>query len=317
MKIDKRVYLSFSITLLLGLLFSVIVNIACTTKENNINRLPTPATNEMLNFTDELGRNVTLPKKPQRIISLAPNITEILFALGLDEQIVGVTSFCNYPAQTQKITKIGDTLHPNLETILSLHPDLILISTASQLEELMRKLEELKIPVFVLKPSSLEKTLATIETVGLITHREVAAKRLVDQLKARLENVKVRVAEKGRPKVFFVVGTEPLITAGRDAFITDMINIAGGDSISSDVAAEWPTFSMETVIARAPEIILVPGGDHGEAGEKPNLPAAIEGTPAIKNNRTYRINGDLILRPGPRIIDGLEQMAKLFHPEAF
>ncbi|MEW6732194.1 MAG: cobalamin-binding protein [Acidobacteriota bacterium] len=270
--------------------------------------------------TDELGRTVTIVSEPKRIISLAPNITEILFALDLGPRIVGVTTYCNYPPQATTIDKVGDTLRPNLEQIIALHPDLVLISTASQLQQFLAKLTEAGIPIFVLKSPSVEATLHSIVTVGQLTNRETQAKALVNQLRGRLATIAEKVAGKPRPKVFFVVGTEPLITAGRDAFITDLINFAGGDSISADVAAEWPAYSAETVIARAPDIILVPGWHANEqASDEKNglkLPPGLEVTPAVRNGRTHTINPDLILRPGPRIVDGLAEMARLFHPEA-
>jgi iron complex transport system substrate-binding protein len=263
---------------------------------------------------DELGHDVAVVAEPQRIVSLAPNITETLFALGLGQKVVGVTSYCNYPAEAAKITKVGDTLRPNIEQIITIRPDIVLVSTASQLEQFRAKLSQAGIPVFALKSGSLEEIFHSIETIGQITHRESQARDLVAGLRARLDGIKQRVAGKPRPKVFFIVGTEPLITAGRNAFITDLINIAGGDSISADVPTEWPTYSAEAAIARAPDIIILPGIQHGNEGQM-KLPEGLQVTPAAREGRAYQINDELIFRPGPRIIDGLEEMAKLFHPE--
>ncbi|MBI4853692.1 MAG: cobalamin-binding protein [Acidobacteria bacterium] len=266
---------------------------------------------------DEIGREVKINTEPKRIVSLAPSITEILFALGLGERVVGVTSYCNYPSQAAKIAQVSDTLHPNLEMIISLKPDLVLISTASQLEQFMAKLSEVGIAVFVIKSQSVEGVLNSIELVGQITGHKLQARSLVESLRARLENVKKQNQEKTPPKVFFIVGTEPLITAGKPAFVTDLINLAGGKSISDDVAAEWPAYSVESVIARAPDIILSPGDHNFDTSDRESakalLPKGLEVTPAVVNGKTYKIDGDLILRPGPRIIDGLEEMAKIFH----
>ncbi len=264
-------------------------------------------------FIDDLGYKVAVTPSPQRIVSLAPSITEILFSLELGAQIVGVTTYCNYPPATAAIDKVGDTLHPNLEKIISLRPDLVIMSTASQLEQLRVKLLQAGIPVFVVKAQSLEQTLHSIEAIGELVNRGAQAHALAEQLRARIEKIKAQVAGKPHPKIFFVVGADPLITAGKAAFITDLIELAGGQSISADVVAEWPAYSAETVVARAPDIILIPGADHGGAL---TLPASLQTTPAARNGHTYQIDGDLILRPGPRIVDGLEQMARLFHTEA-
>lgn len=291
----------------------LIILLACQTPSQNNNSI---ATNEQV-VADEIGRQVKVPKDPQRIISLAPSITEMLFALELSDKVVGVTSYCNYPEVATKIPKVSDTLHPNLEMIISLKPDLVLVTTASQLEQFTAKMSELGIAVFVIKSDSVKGVLSSIELLGKITNKEQIAKNLIDSLNARLEKVKQQHSNQiAKPKVFFIVGTEPLITVGRKAFVTDVINLAGGQSISEDVETEWPAYSIETAISRAPEIILSPGS-HSTENEpsKLTLPKGLEITPAALSGKIYKIDGDLLLRPGPRIIDGLEQIAKLLYPE--
>jgi iron complex transport system substrate-binding protein len=291
----------------------LLVFLACQTSPQN--NSPTPANEQVV--TDEIGRQVKIPKDPQRIVSLAPSITEMLFALELGEKVVGVTSYCNYPEVATKIPKVSDTLHPNLEMIISLKPDLVLVTTASQLEQFTAKMSELGIAVFVIKSDSVKGVLGSIELLGKITNKEQVAKNLIDSLNARLEKVKQQHSNQiAKPKVFFIVGTEPLITVGRKAFVTDVINLAGGQSISEDVETEWPAYSIETAISRAPEIILSPGS-HSTENEpsKLTLPKGLEITPAARSGKIYKIDGDLLLRPGPRIIDGLEQIAKLLYPE--
>jgi len=299
----------------LFLFLFLIVNLFACQQEKTSTIKPVSADYQVV--TDEIGRQVKVTTTPTRIVSLAPSITEILFALDLGKQVVGVTSYCNYPIEATKIAQVSDTLHPNLEMIISLKPDLVLISTASQLEQFMAKLSEVGIPVFVIKSQSVEGVIKSIELVGQVTNHKEQAKNLTDSLKKRLETVKQETQGKTPPKVFFIVGTEPLITAGKPAFVTDLINLAGGKSISDDVTTEWPAYSIESVIARSPEIILSPGGHNFDASDiksaKAALPRGLEVTPAVQSEQTYQIDGDLILRPGPRIIDGLEQMAKLFH----
>ncbi len=293
-----------------------IISFSCQTQNQTQNQ--TQTNTEVSNYqtiTDEIGRKVKVVKTPQRIISLAPSITEILFSLGLGSKVVGVTSYCNYPKEAANIAKVSDTLHPNLEMIISLKPDLVLVSTASQLEQFTAKLSEVGIPVFVIKSQSVIGVINSIELVGQVTNSVEQATKLTDSLKARLEKVIQENNSKSRPKIFFIVGTEPLITAGRNAFITDLINLAGGTSISADVETEWPAYSIETVIARSPDIILSPGSHVDGESSNTALPKGLAATPAVKKQQTYQIDGDLILRPGPRIIDGLEQMSKIFHPE--
>lgn len=263
---------------------------------------------------DEIGRSVEVVTKPQRIISLAPNITEMLFALGLGKSIVGVTTYCNYPPEAQAIAKVSDTLHPNLEQIIALKPDLVIVSTASQLEQFITKLTEAKIPIFVIKSQSLAGIIHSLESLGQVTGAETTSQAVVAQMRQRLVAISQVIKDQPRPKVFLIVGTEPLITAGKGAFITDLIDLAGADSISANVAAEWPAYSAETVVSQAPDIILMPGG-HSNDAPMP-VPEVLQTTPAARNKRVYQIEGDLILRPGPRILDGLAQMVKLFHPEA-
>lgn len=309
----KTIKIIYSIFLFLFLFLSLT---AC--QKTDISRKDPTAVNYK-SVKDQIGREVKVTLQPKRIVSLAPSITEILFSLDLGENVVGVTSYCNYPEQATKIAKVSDTLHPNLEMIISLKPDLVLISTASQLEQFMAKLSEIGIPVFVVKSQSVEGVLESIELLGQITDRKVQSVNLVASLKTRLEKVKESHQGKIPPKVFFIVGTEPLITAGKGAFVTDLINLAGGKSISDDVENEWPAYSIESVIARKPDIILSPG-DHSSNSSNssnnatlPDLPKGLEVTPAATKKQTYKIDGDLILRPGPRIIDGLEEMAKIFN----
>ena len=258
--------------------------------------------------TDELGRTVTVTPHPRRIVSLAPSITETLFALGLGDSIVGVTSYCDYPPEALQKERIGDTMRPSIEKIVALKPDLAIASTASQLEQFVSKLDEVGIPVYISTPLDLEGVLMSITKLGDLTARSDHANELTARLRARIEAVRERVMNRERPRVLFILGTEPLIIAGGKSFINDLITQAGGRSISQDEKTEYPQYSLETVVARQPEVIFL------QAGEA-SLPERLKQTPAAQSGRVFRLNDDLIIRPGPRIIDGLEQMAALIHPE--
>lgn len=261
-------------------------------------------------ITDELGRAVVVPARPQRIVSLAPSITEMLFAMKAGDRVVGVTSYCDYPSEARKKTVVGDTLKPSIERIVGLDADLVIISTASQVEASFQKLEELGIPVYVTNPRSIDGVLASIDKLGELVDAADTAHQLSDGLQRRVTAVENRVANASRPSVLVILGTEPLITAGAGSFISDLINRAGARSISAEEGADYPQYSLETVIARQPEIILLQAGGN-------DLTPQLRQTPASRSNRVYHIDDDLLLRPGPRIVDGLEQLAEKVHPELF
>jgi iron complex transport system substrate-binding protein len=265
------------------------------------------------NFTDGLGRAVSIAPNPQRIISLAPNVTEILFALGLESRVVGVTSYCDFPETAKAKEKVGDTIQPNLEKIISLKPDLVVISTSSQLENLTRRLDQLAIPVYVTNPRSVRDVAASIRSLGEVTGTSERARILAGEMDSRINAVELRVGALTRPRVLYVLQIGPLITAGRNTFINDLINIAGGQSISGDETADYPQFSRETVVARAPEVIVAPSSHGVELVKESDLRRDFATTPAVRSNRIVWVIPDLVDRPGPRIVEGLEELAKGLH----
>jgi len=260
--------------------------------------------------SDELGRSVKVPVHPERIVSLAPSITEVLFALGAGDRVAGVTSYCDYPPEAREKTPVGDTLKPSVEKIVALKADLVIVSTASQIEASFRKMDELGIPVYVTNPRSVDGVLESINALGELIDSGDRAKQLSGELRGRIAAVETRVANANRPRILVLLGTEPLITVGAGSFVTDLINRAGAQSISSDDNADYPQYSIETVIAKQPEIILL------QSGGTELTPRLLQ-TPAGRSNRVYHIDDDLLLRPGPRIIDALEQLALKVHPEIF
>lgn len=266
--------------------------------------------------TDGVGREVSIPVRPERIISLAPNLTEILFALGLDDKIVGVTNYCDFPAPALTKARIGDTIGPNLERIIALKPDLVLVTTSSQLENLTRQLDGLSIPVYVTNPRTVQDVIATIRLLGMVTGESGRGAEIATEMERRLELIEERVSLLPRVRVLYLLQQDPLIVPGKHTFLNDLINLAGGVSISGEEAADYPQFSRETVLVRAPEVILLPSG-HGGGGVDPMALRRLFGrTPAVAANRVLTISADLVDRPGPRIIDGLEQVAQALHPES-
>ena len=257
-----------------------------------------------------------LPVEVTRVVSLAPNLTEIVFAVGAGDRLVGRTSFCDYPPDAKKIEEIGDTLHPNIERIVGLRPQVVLVSTASQLEAFTKQLEDQHIAIFVTDPHDLEEVFNSIERIGAIVKRESQAKQLVVQLRARVATVEQAVSSHPRIRIFYQLYAEPLYTAGHDAFVTDLIRLAGGDSVTADVPGAWPKYSAESALAARPEAIVLPtGGASGDANS--SVAPALQKSPAAMNGRVYKINDDHLSRPGPRSVDGLEEMARALHPEAF
>lgn len=268
------------------------------------------------NFKDGLGREISVVFPPKRIVSLAPSVTEMLFALGVDDRIVGVTSYCDYPAAARQKQQVGDTLHLSLERIISLRPDLVVISTASQLESLTRRLDELSIPVFVTDPRTVRDVALTIRGLGELTGSEARAAALVSAFDRKVSEVELRVGQLPRPRVLYVLQTAPLITVGKNTFINDLINLAGGSSISATETADYPQFSRETVAARKPEVIIAPASHGTELVTEESLLHDFATTPAVIRRRIFRVDPDLVDRPGPRIVEGLEQLARGLHPAA-
>ena len=270
----------------------------------------TISSTETRTVVDELDRTVHIPIRPERIVSLAPSVTETLFALEAGDRVVGVTSYCDYPPAARLKESVGDTLKPSVERIVALRADLVIVSTASQLESSVQKLEELGIPVYVTNPRSIEGVLESIAAIGGIIGVADVARQLTDKLRSRISWTESRVAGSTRPSVFVILGTEPLITAGGASFINDLVSRAGGRSISAGVSGDYPQYSLETAVAKQPQIIFLQAG--GSV-----LPERMRETPASSAGRVYRLDDDLLLRPGPRVVDGLEQMAARIHPEAF
>lgn len=267
-------------------------------------------------ITDDSGRRVVLPQRVDRVISLAPNLTEIVFAVGAGNRLVGDTTFCDYPPEAKSIEKVGDTLRPSLERIIALHPQVVLISTASQLETFTQQLNSQNIAVFITDPHDLEGVFRSISQIGEIMGQADQAAELVKRLRARSAAVEESVRQAPRIKVFYQLSAEPLYTAGHDAFVTDLIRRAGATSVTADVPGAWPKYSAESALAAHPEAIILPtGGSMGEANA--TVAEALRASPAVVSGRVYKINDDHLVRPGPRAIDGLEEMARAIHPESF
>lgn len=260
---------------------------------------------------DALARTVTLRAKPQRIISVAPSVTEILFALDLDRQIVGVSAADDYPPnKVASKPKVGNVVL-DVERILQLRPDLILGVASLQRGELER-LIALKQPVFAVDARTLGQLHEQILLIGNLTGREAAAAKLVADMRRKETAVGRAIAGRGTPKVYVEIWGEPLMTAGQGTFVTDLIRRAGGINVFADVQG-WPQVSEESVIRRNPEVIVVTY----QQGTRVLTRRGWQQVSAVKNRRVGVISSSLVFRPGPRLVIGLEQLARIIHPEAF
>ncbi|MEW5922257.1 MAG: cobalamin-binding protein [Bacillota bacterium] len=269
-----------------------------------------------LTLTDDLGREVCLERKPERIVSLAPSNTEMLFALGLDEQIVGVSEHCNYPAAALEKAKAGTFSEPNLELIVSLNPHLVVAGHFH--EEKLARLEELGIPVLVLNPSTVEEIYASLELLGEAAQVEENAHRLVAQMRERMRAVEQKMAHLStRRRVYYEVYADPLMSVGRTSVIHELIEIAGGYNIFADVEAPYPKITAEAVVDRDPEVIIFPNY-HGTEGVLANeiiQRPGWESISAIKNERVVGVSPDKFSRPGPRVVEAVEELAAILYPE--
>jgi iron complex transport system substrate-binding protein len=267
-------------------------------------------------LTDGAGRSVSLPARVTRIISLAPNLTEIVFAVGGGDRLVGNTTYCDYPPAAKSVEKVGDTLSPSLERIIALRPQVVLVSTSSQLEVFTQQLKNQNIAVFVTDPHDLEGVFRSIEQVGQILGQQEQAASLVKTLRERTAAVEKAVQQSPRVRTFYQVSAEPLYTAGHDSFVTDLMRRAGAESVTGEVPGAWPKYSSESALAAKPDAIILPTGGSMGAGNS-TVAEALNRSPAALAGRVYKINDDHLARPGPRAVDGLEEMARALHPEAF
>ena len=267
-------------------------------------------------LTDETGRKVKIPYPAKRIISLAPSITEILFALGLNEEIAAITNFCDYPEAVLGKPRIGGFVNPDTEKIVSLKPDLIIGIRDGNRMDTVHRLNDFGFPVYLIDPKGFDGVLGTIKNIGDVVGREKESRRLIKELVDKRENMITLTRSLSKPKVFFQVGDVPLITVGKGTLADDLIRLAGGRSISENELVSYPSYGIETILARAPEIIIMTSmeskKDHMNLVKKWQNWKSI---PAVKMNAIYVIDSNLVDRPTPRIAEGLEALVRIIHPE--
>lgn len=263
---------------------------------------------------------------PRRIVSTAPSITESLFALGLGERVVGVSTYCHYPPETASLPKVGTYLRPNVERIAALQPELVILLKQPQgVEEQLRRLA---LPVLLVEHGDLERMFAAIEAIGEAGGVAARARELTGRIRARLDEIRTRTRHRPRRSLLFVVGRTPgrlegLIAVGRGSYLNAIIDIAGGRNVLADSPVDYPKISLETVLARNPDVIVDMGEmaeTKGVTEERKQQVVALwrqrSSLQAVAAGRVYAVASDIFVVPGPRVVEAAEAFARMLHPEA-
>jgi iron complex transport system substrate-binding protein len=255
--------------------------------------------------------------QPRTIISLAPSVTETLFALGFGNRLVGVTTSCDYPDNAREIPKIGGFMSPSLELIIAKRPDLVIGVSSATDPAKAREMERLGLKVTLISLASLSDILNSIKRIARLLGSPEAGEKLASQISAQLQDVKKRIEPAPRRSVLLVVGIRPLIAVGGKNFIDELITLAGGDNIATSAAQPWLNLPEEYVVAKAPQVIIEAGmGTEREAAGSARW-GDLKSIPAVREGRVYSYRSDKILRPGPRIGEALAELSRLIHPECF
>ncbi|MBU4261369.1 MAG: cobalamin-binding protein [Proteobacteria bacterium] len=275
--------------------------------------LAAPAAAEV--FVDQVGRRVEIPDPPQRLVSLMPSITEIVFALGAGSRIKGVTQYSNEPPAAAQLPKIGSYVHPDLEKIISLRPDLCLAVRDGNPKHIVDRITELGIPVYTIDPRNLAEIMESVMLLGKVLGTEKKARDIVGKIQMKIDAAAERVAHAAdRPRVFFQIDASPIISAGSNTFIDRLITQAGGINLAAG-PTPYPRYSWEDILRMQPEVVIIASMAGGYTDEQ--LKAEWRKwpeVPAVRNNRLYVVNADLFDRPTARLADGLELLVNIFYP---
>ncbi|MBU5425886.1 cobalamin-binding protein [Tissierella pigra] len=318
------------LALLLSLLlvFSIV---GCTSKEKpneelsleDIDSQGSEVDEEIVSFPveieDSFGNKVTIEKEPTKIVSLAPNNTEVLFALGLGDKVIGVTSYCDYPEEAKTKEVVGDFSGNNLEKIVELNPDLVLIYGAGN-EEDNKILKEAGIKVLGFMPETIDAVMKDIETVGKATGKDKEASEFIKSMNNKKNEILDKVKDQEKIKVFYEIWHDPLMTAGKGSYIDELITLSGGENIAQDADGAYPQYDLEQLVERNPEVYLTSADTEDKTVESIKSRPGYENISAIENDRIHIFEGNesnIMSRPGPRIIEALELVAKSIHPELF
>ncbi|HTY63582.1 MAG TPA: cobalamin-binding protein [Acidobacteriota bacterium] len=289
--------------------------IGCSKPPSDLRQQKTKSAADLVTYTDGIGRQVAIPARPQRIVSLAPNITEILYLLGAQDRVIGVTIQCTWPEDAKKKPKIGDLLNPNYEVILASKPDLIIASTAGNDRGAIMKLSGLGLPVYVASARNVEKILQSVEDIGRITDCFEQGHRLAAQMKERLNNIKLRIAGLPPVRAFFITWLDPLLAPGKSTFENDVLNLAGVVSITADIPQYYPRYSLEQIIVKDPDAIITVKQEGNPIPDFRKI-AGWRDLRAVRQGKVYVLT-EYLQHPSPLFVDGVEELAKKLYPERF
>ena len=279
---------------------------------------PLPAAPAYRQVTDEIGRTIRVPQSVHRIVSLAPNLTETIYALGLQERLVGDTDYCDFPPEAQLKTKVGGAINPSLEAIAALHPDLVLVTKSLNRLDTVQALAEIGIPSYATDPHTLDAILASIARLADLLGATETGATLAADLERQLNALHDRLSSLPPRRVLFIVWTEPLISIGNDTFIADALRHAGAISII-DSTQNWPQVNLEEIVRLQPEFLIFVDSHSGAAPHSAEALADLPGWRLLNavRNRRYATISDAINRPAPRLVSAVEDLARQLHPEAF
>ncbi len=268
-------------------------------------------------ITDQVGRKISLAGDPQRVVALAPSITEIIFALGREDRLKGVTMFSDYPAAATRLPRVGSYVHLDVEKIVALEPDVCIAVKDGNPLESIKQLEGLGIDVYAVHPTDLGSVMETTLEIGRLLNATERAQALVRDMSSRIERVKARVAQTtNRPRVFFQIGLAPIVAVGTRTHIHELIKTAGGENLSQGPAA-YPRFSWEQILALGPEVVIVTSMARVKAFDKVEAQwNTWSSLPAVRDNRVHVVDSNIFDRPTPRMVEGLELLVQLLHPQA-
>jgi iron complex transport system substrate-binding protein len=267
---------------------------------------------------DDTGRQVSLPKTIQRIVSLAPSATEIIFALGAGDRLVGDTDYCDYPAEAKTKAKVGGVMNPNFEQVVALKPDVVVAAKAGNRKDTVDAFGQLHVPVYGLDAHTVDDVLKSVQRLGDVIGASEQGKALTASLTARLDDLKQKLTGAQPVRVLFVVWREPLISIGQQTFIADALRHAGAESVL-DVQQDWPHVSLEEVVHLQPDCLVIASDDPAEV--EADL-AWMRSTPGWRDlkavqDKKLAVMSEAVDRPVPRLVDAIEQLARELHPEAF
>lgn len=285
------------------LVFISIVSIACTRQSDQ----KTGGENSVLTITDDIGIELSFESKPQKIVSMAPNVTEAIYALGGESKLVGVTTYCTYPPDAVSKTKVGDYLNPDYEVITSLQPDIIFLNVENKSNPTFQALENLGFKVYVVNIDNFDGVTNMITKIGIILGNEDRAGQLTDSLKGVRNSFEVKGQE--NPDAFIIIASNPLMTASGKTFINDILEMSGLNNIYKTESMEYPNISFEDVIKKDPDYIILPTDTTDTQSINANLEeikTSLSTTKAVKNDKVLIIDANTLFRPGPRLLDGVK-----------